>query len=112
MKKSGSFILAFMLLFGLTACRGDTGDTPVISDTESLYIQEVQDTPTAAAEKNEDDAESVLPERTGEYIGNKNSKKFHYPSCHTLPSEKNRVYFNTRDEAIQYGYNPCGNCNP
>lgn len=46
------------------------------------------------------------------YIGNKNSKKFHYPSCHSLPIEKNRRYFNSRSEAISSGYDPCKNCNP
>ena len=46
------------------------------------------------------------------YIGNKNTKKFHYPSCYSLPYEKNRVYFDSRSEAINSGYSPCGNCHP
>lgn len=49
---------------------------------------------------------------TERYIGNQNSKKFHLPTCHTLPAEHNRVYFSTRDEAIQEGYTPCQNCSP
>lgn len=48
----------------------------------------------------------------GEYIGNVNSYKFHVPSCRTLPKEKNRIYFSSRDEAINSGYVPCKNCNP
>ena len=48
----------------------------------------------------------------GDYIGNKNSKKFHLPTCHTLPIEKNRVYFETREEAVATGYEPCKNCKP
>ena len=48
----------------------------------------------------------------GAYIGNINSKKFHLPSCNSLPDEKNRVYFNKRQEAISQGYDPCGRCNP
>lgn len=44
------------------------------------------------------------------YIGNKNSKKFHAPTCPNLPSEKNRVYFASYDEAISEGYTPCGTC--
>ena len=47
-----------------------------------------------------------------EYIGNRKSKKFHYPSCRTLPKENNRTYFSTRDEAVEQGYDPCGNCHP
>lgn len=46
------------------------------------------------------------------YIGNKNTKKFHYPSCYSLPYEKNRVYFDSRSEAVNSGYSSCGNCNP
>lgn len=48
----------------------------------------------------------------GSYIGNSNSKKFHIPTCNALPAEKNRVYFSTRNEAIQNNYAPCGKCNP
>ncbi len=46
------------------------------------------------------------------YIGNAKSKKFHYPSCHSLPAEHNRVMFSSRDEAIKNGYSPCGNSSP
>ncbi|HQC37713.1 MAG TPA: Ada metal-binding domain-containing protein, partial [Thermotogota bacterium] len=45
-------------------------------------------------------------------VGNKNSKVFHLPSCTGLPEEANRVYFNTREEAIAAGYRPCGGCQP
>ena len=48
----------------------------------------------------------------GSYIGNVNSKKFHRPSCSTLPAEHNRVYFDSRDEAINAGMVPCKRCNP
>ena len=46
------------------------------------------------------------------YIGNKNSKIFHYPTCINVPDEKNQVSFHTRDEAVNAGYKPCGNCKP
>ena len=49
------------------------------------------------------------------YIANKNTKKFHYPYCHSVgqmkESNKKSLYC-TRDEAISQGYSPCGNCNP
>ncbi|HUV03547.1 MAG TPA: Ada metal-binding domain-containing protein [Armatimonadota bacterium] len=48
----------------------------------------------------------------GNYIGNKRSLKFHLPTCRYLPAEKNRVYFNTREEAINEGYVPCKICKP
>lgn len=68
----------------------------------------VQTNPTVAAPVAPDDDH----EDAGEYIGNKNSKKFHLPTCKNLPAEKNRVYLSSRDEAIQKGYDPCGNCDP
>ena len=44
------------------------------------------------------------------YIGNRNSKKFHLPTCNGLPAENNRVIFDSYSEAIAEGYTPCGNC--
>ena len=52
------------------------------------------------------------PSGSGQYIGNKNTKKFHRTSCHTLPKESNRVYFRSREKAVSSGYVPCKNCNP
>ncbi len=48
------------------------------------------------------------------YIGNKNSYKFHYAKCHYVAkmNPKNKVYFNTRQEAINSGYVPCKVCKP
>jgi competence protein ComEC len=64
-----------------------------------------------AAEENAGPAASAATDETY-YIGNKRTKVFHRPSCHTLPSAKNQVVFRTRDEAIAQGYRPCKNCNP
>lgn len=38
------------------------------------------------------------------FIGNKNSKKLHSSYCTDLPQEKNRVYFDSKEEAIEQGY--------
>lgn len=37
-------------------------------------------------------------------IGNKNSKKLHSVDCADLPQEKNRVYFDSKAEALEQGY--------
>lgn len=48
------------------------------------------------------------------YIGNSNTKKFHYSWCtwakKIAPSHK--VYFKTREEAVSAGYVPCKVCKP
>lgn len=46
------------------------------------------------------------------YIGNLNSKKFHLPSCEGLPQENNRIYFKSRKQALDLGYEPCKKCLP
>ena len=49
------------------------------------------------------------------YIGNRNTRKFHYPWCYCieLMNEKNKYYFNgTREEIIDKGYKPCQKCFP
>ena len=57
--------------------------------------------------------EDVPPQNDSmQYIGNLNTHKFHRPSCSTLPKESNRIYFDTREEAIAAGYIPCKKCNP
>lgn len=49
---------------------------------------------------------------TGDYIGNKSSKKLHRMTCRHLPVEKNQVRFATREEAVAAGYEPCKVCKP
>lgn len=48
------------------------------------------------------------------YIGNKKSLRFHYPTCRSVTQMKdsNKVEFSSREEAIERGYIPCGDCNP
>ena len=49
------------------------------------------------------------------YVLNKNSMKFHYPSCSSVNTiaEHNKETVNaTRDMLIKQGYEPCGSCEP
>lgn len=58
--------------------------------------------------------ETPPPEKEVQYIGNSNTKKFHYPSCRSVKDIKssNKVEFYSRDEAINAGYSACGICKP
>ena len=50
-----------------------------------------------------------------DYIGNQNSKIFHYDWCGSVKKmkESNKYYYTgTREEIISKGYRPCQNCNP
>ena len=59
-----------------------------------------------------DDSSPVAAEAL--YIGNKNSKKLHYADCSSVGSmkESNKVEFESREDAIAQGYEPCKKCNP
>ena len=48
------------------------------------------------------------------YIGNKNSRVFHLSNCKSVNkmSDKNKVYFDNREQAAESGYSPCGDCKP
>ena len=48
------------------------------------------------------------------YVGNSNSGKFHYADCPTVAkmNPNNKVFINTREEAIAAGYIPCKRCKP
>lgn len=50
--------------------------------------------------------------KSGYYIGNRNSKVFHKPTCGTLPYMENRKYFESESDAIDSGYRPCNLCSP
>ncbi len=58
--------------------------------------------------------EIQIPEDTT-YVLNTNTMRFHYPDCDSVRemSEKNRLPVNSsREELIEDGYKPCGNCKP
>jgi len=64
-----------------------------------------------SSQKNDTNTSST----TDSYVANKNTKKFHIPTCSSVNQmkEKNKKYLNcTREEAIAQGYDPCGNCSP
>lgn len=65
--------------------------------------------------------ETRVAEQDGEeaieltYILNTHSHRFHYPDCPSVAkmSDKNKLEFTgTRQEAIDMGYEPCGECRP
>ncbi len=57
---------------------------------------------------------NVKPSLDYSYTGNLNSKVFHYNDCDSVAkmSEKNKISFENREEAVTKGYSPCKACNP
>jgi beta-lactamase superfamily II metal-dependent hydrolase len=98
-------------------CRTDQEGTLVFtSDGKTIIVKKLGSTIKPRAPNTGNTIAPVTPVAPAPgnrgYIGNKNSKKFHLPSCSTLPAEQNRVYFKTREEAVKAGYVPCKKCNP
>lgn len=53
--------------------------------------------------------------KQADYICNTNTGKFHYPDCKSVRDmkEKNKkAHIGSREELIQQGFSPCGNCKP
>ena len=97
------------------------GDIIATSDGKTVTIttkknENAQTNPTENEKSTSaQSTENAANQEICEYIGNANTKKFHYPECGAVSQmkEKNKVYLNCiRDEAIKDGYNPCGRCNP
>lgn len=59
-------------------------------------------------------AEAPAPAPQDRFVGHSKSKKVHAPTCRwaTQMSERNRVYFDTYEEAVAAGYTPCKMCRP
>lgn len=78
--------------------------------------QEPTPTPEPAATPEPTTEPTLQPEESGTtYVLNTNTKKFHYENCRSVKQmkEKNKAYHTgTREECIDMGYEPCGNCHP
>ena len=59
----------------------------------------------------ETEVEENIPD-TSKFIGNTGTLVFHSSDCKYSKSKKCTADFNTKEEAIQEGYKPCGTCNP
>jgi len=86
------------------------GATISIATQRNAGVQTNSSTSSSAIDKPTTNTSS--PTGDTNYIGNKNSLKFHIASCRSLPLESNRVYFANRDIAVSAGYTPCGICHP
>lgn len=74
--------------------------------------------PTITVETEEEPAEEINTPDVNEnitYVLNLNSLKFHYPDCNSvsnMAAHNRQDVTYTREEIINMGFTPCGNCNP
>ena len=91
------------------------GDIYCVSDGKTVEF-------TVSRNQNIDVFASVGPNSTQStlsteqtYVLNTNTKKFHDPNCRSVNQmkDKNKEYYTgSREELIERGYSPCGNCHP
>ena len=76
----------------------------------------VADTHSSSSSSSSSDSSSASSSSSGSgsYVGNANTGKFHVSSCTSVSkmSEGNKVFFSSRDDAVNQGYVPCKICNP
>ena len=104
---------------GLTFCvfayNVQPGITINYADGSSSGPEYIETQATTKATTAKTTTNNFTPQPSSSYVLNKNTHKFHYPSCSSVSrmAEKNKVYFNgTRDQVISQGYSPCNRCNP
>lgn len=78
-----------------------------MSDTQDVSERFM---PILVTEQDPEPTPSTRQAPQSDYVVNKNTGKFHYPSCNSVKqmSEKNKWYYTgTRDDLIYQGYEPC-----
>ncbi len=141
MKRNQRPIIFIVILLGLflllTACGGGGIDPPdqvdparvdpqpsqaAVTETDiAKSVQPADQSQVTAAQTSQADLEN--PEDTEgltdvdmsyTYMGNANSMILHLTTCNSAAQTKvsNRVYFDSREEAVEAGYVPCKRCNP
>lgn len=79
------------------------------------YAAEIETRIIPTPEPTEQPEEQPEEQQIVVYVLNTNTRRFHLPSCHSVTDmkPKNRKdYTGTREELINQGYKPCGECKP
>lgn len=87
---------------------GDPGTGGPAGSARAPSTPDSTETPTTGMEQPPvvDRAAEVAERTSGAFIGNKNTRIFHTAESSRLPGEKNRVYFESAEEAIAAGFSP------
>lgn len=123
MRKFKLIFIEFILVFSILSC-SDIWNKSTVSNEESYCMEQTQN-------KFDEELQETISDNSNfslnfkksdkqsqvdcNYIGNRNTKKLHYPNCVSVGTmnDKNKDYlYCTLDEAIEKGYIPCNNCKP
>ena len=94
-----------------TTANAGQSTSPASSDQSAETTPKPQkETAPAVEEKPQESAPAATSELT--YVLNVKTKKFHRPTCHSLPTTNRQDSSESRDSIISQGYEPCKKCNP
>lgn len=113
-------ILALIMVLGICGSCGGSFDKITTDERQTSTPSETQSISETASQPeipvpviDETDIEETPPEPA--YILNTNSRRFHKPFCRSVEQMKPENYQETsasREEVLEMGYTPCGNCKP
>lgn len=125
MKRYASILILVLILgiVGISGCTSSDNTTPIDNNTTTnTQTVATSDSPTNSTSSVSNSSTSASDQSSnvqsssssGSYVGNANTHVFHYSSCSYVNRMKdgNKVYFNSREEAISEGYRPCKVCSP
>ena len=110
--RATTILLLALLLLLLNGCGSERGRTVHFDD---YTIRTEKTTGETSAQEDQLPERGLIVEDMRNYVLNKNSKKFHDPSCPGAAEikETNRwEYHGTRQSVLDMGYEPCKKCNP
>ncbi len=116
-KRRKNYIVSALLcaLIAGIAAVGYATAQPVVKDDRPSAVH-ITRSPTDGVEASTVSPDGKSPSEAvqGAYTASSKAEKFHLPSCSAAGriSDENRVWFDTRDEAIAEGYSPCSMCEP
>lgn len=89
---------------------GQTASPAPTGQTEEPAAPPQKETAPAVEETPQESAPAATSELT--YVLNIKTKKFHRPTCHSLPTTNRQDSSESRESIISQGYEPCKKCNP
>ena len=106
-------IIPLILILGgcLTIYLNRDYDSPEGTEVEAKLYETIETKPVETKITQAQTEDNIIEDNL-KLSGNTGTYVFHSSDCKFSKSKKCTSFFNTREEAIQEGYKPCGICKP
>lgn len=103
-----TIILVALISFGIGRLTTPTKEPVLIKNLEKASIEEIKGNLEGDKRIQRDEKGTY----EGKVVGSKNSDKYHLPECPGAKqiSEKNKIWFDSIEQAEKAGYKPAANC--